>query len=204
MKSKRLHCGCELISKLYFYVSNHRGCYWITSPHQVVNWFQNCIFTWAITGKNSFWSNPKWLWIDFKIVFLREQSQGDSWKSDRWSCCELISKLYFYVSNHRHILELSGRLIVVNWFQNCIFTWAITGYTTTYSLLQQLWIDFKIVFLREQSQGYWNVIVMAFSCELISKLYFYVSNHRWYWHIDTDILVVNWFQNCIFTWAITG
>ena len=137
-------------------------------------------------------------------------------------------KLYFYVSNHKYGLHLHLPAHVVNWFQivflreqsqgvvniqrevggcelisNCIFTWAITSFSKTYSKVTMLWIDFKlyfyvsnhktprirvfggqvvnwfqIVFLREQSQGRTEKELHICCCELIS--------------------------NCIFTWAITS
>ena len=97
---KILWCSCELISncmftwaitsvelnkptvvelwidfKLYFYVSNHKVSNFCSFNSRVVNWFQ--------------------------IVFLREQSQDNSYQTQKNLCCELIS--------------------------NCIFTWAITS-----------------------------------------------------------------------------
>ena len=111
----------------------------------------NCIFTWAITSQRVKLIRGLWLWIDFK--------------------------LYFYVSNHKHLCGVDLGSLVVNWFQivflreqsqvaitfappklccelisNCIFTWAITRTYLLFHLQFLLWIDFK--------------------------LYFYVSNHK--------------------------
>ena len=111
----------------------------------------NCIFTWAITSQRVKLIRGLWLWIDFK--------------------------LYFYVSNHKHLCGVDLGSLVVNWFQivflreqsqasafendsfiscelisNCIFTWAITRKEQKIIHEQLLWIDFK--------------------------LYFYVSNHK--------------------------
>ena len=66
-----------------------------------MNWFQNCIFVWAITSYNNKVSKHIALWIDFKIVFLCEQSQGVILHDKGGIGCELISKLYFCVSNHK-------------------------------------------------------------------------------------------------------
>ena len=127
---------------------------------------------------------------------------------------------------------------------NCIFTWAITRVNFDDYANLELWIDFKlyfyvsnhkegytdviamhvvnwfqIVFLREQSQGFWRSLYTRRSCELISnciftwaitseasqfmitkklwidfKLYFYVSNHKMLVLQVIVYLVVNWFQ----------
>ena len=162
----------------------------------------NCIFTWAITRTTAEHTVTFALWIDFK--------------------------LYFYVSNHKSAPIAKDIGAVVNWFQivflreqsqepflplktyrccelisNCIFTWAITRLYSRQIYLVKLWIDFK--------------------------LYFYVSNHKYFCCILYHLQVVNWFQivflreqsqvnkfhfcsrsscelisNCIFTWAITS
>ena len=144
------------------------------------------------------------MWIDFKIVFLREDSQASGNRLLFLACCELISKLYFYVRIHKNkpfLLLLGG---VVNWFQNCIFTWGFTRTGTNGKTTVVLWIDFKIVFLREDSQEMILSLVLLQSCELISKLYFYVRIHKWTRWRCQWFAVVNWFQNCIFTWGFTS
>ena len=143
------------------------------------------------------------MWIDFKIVFLCEQSQVKASLSFFSSCCELISKLYFCVSNHKIYPCGFSSLFVVNWFQNCIFVWAITRSQIGILNVTLLWIDFKIVFLCEQSQECLYQQQFLWCCELISKLYFCVSNHKWCNCLIFCYTVVNWFQNCIFVWAIT-
>ena len=119
----------------------------------VVNWFQNCIFVWAITRLKGGSINKSLLWIDFKIVFLCEQSQAYKVKCTHCGSCELISKLYFCVSNHKPYGHMEYFFTVVNWFQNCIFVWAITRIEVGKEYDLALWIDFKIVFLCEQSQA---------------------------------------------------
>ena len=170
--------SCELISKLYFCVSNHKRLFSCRVYLWVVNWFQNCIFVWAITRWRILRHRWDTLWIDFKIVFLCEQSQALAFNKALADGCELISKLYFCVSNHKKERANLTGCIVVNWFQNCIFVWAITSSKSLRVNRKRLWIDFKIVFLCEQSQVFIKKTILIDSCELISKLYFCVSNHK--------------------------
>ena len=135
---------------MYFYVSNHKLFNWIQNKFKVVNWFQivflreqsqdsvyfllcnpccelisNCIFTWAITRQ-----------FQFHYLHLRCELISNcifTWAiTSPWYATALAwllwidFKLYFYVSNHKHIFWREYNALVVNWFQ--------------------------IVFLREQSQ----------------------------------------------------
>ena len=178
--------------KLYFYVRTHKRNFKHLLLLLVVNWFQ--------------------------IVFLREDSQVFSLKTQTYKGCELISnciftwgltskplqliccvwlwidfKLYFYVRTHKRLLVRKFERLVVNWFQ--------------------------IVFLREDSQET-NPLTLVFPCcELISnciftwgltrrvprvnvnfvlwidfKLYFYVRTHKVLLSILNGCFVVNWFQ----------
>ena len=144
------------------------------------------------------------MWIDFKIVFLREDSQETLSIAVCKVRCELISKLYFYVRIHKYNGFNDSLLCVVNWFQNCIFTWGFTSNFSCIFKLIMLWIDFKIVFLREDSQAPRLSLQSQQRCELISKLYFYVRIHKNSEILKGYQLVVNWFQNCIFTWGFTS
>ena len=144
-----------------------------------MNWFQNCIFMWWITanGREIIYKNL--LWIDFKIVFLCDESQLLYRNLASSLSCELISKLYFYVMNHSTLETLPIQYLVVNWFQNCIFMWWITARTSNLYFQLLLWIDFKIVFLCDESQPSRLKGTLEARCELISKLYFYVMNHSY-------------------------
>ena len=170
--------SCELISKLYFYVRIHKWIIFCRCRVIVVNWFQNCIFTWGFTREYLLLIHQWLLWIDFKIVFLREDSQATSSRQTHKTGCELISKLYFYVRIHKPQNYENISHLVVNWFQNCIFTWGFTSWVHRNCYYLRLWIDFKIVFLREDSQAWWQLQAVTVSCELISKLYFYVRIHK--------------------------
>ena len=111
------------------------------------------------------------MWIDFKIVFFvrnhkakvinklltavvnwfqncifREESQDMFWRPIEIVSCELISKLYF--------------------------SWGITRNEEYLNTIEELWIDFKIVF--------------------------FVRNHKFECVTVKPPCVVNWFQNCIF------
>ena len=89
-------------------------------------------------------------------------------------------------------------LIVVNWFQICIFDISETINLFLFSNHHQLWIGFKFVSLTYQKQYMQKRIRLKSSCELVSNLYL--------WHIRNNQLlkerfadtVVNWFQICIF------
>ena len=173
-----------MISKLYFYVRIHKQAIYRYTDLTVVNWFQNCIFTWGFTRTSSIAILCIWLWIDFKIVFLREDSQGCLRIQMLMLGCELISKLYFYVRIHKVNPVVKSLTKVVNWFQNCIFTWGFTSLNLWFTSALPLWIDFKIVFLREDSQVFFFKAFSIKGCELISKLYFYVRIHK----VNPDVL----------------
>ena len=189
----------------------------------VVNCFQNCIFTY--------------------------DSQRISFGLLKRLCCELLSELYFYlwfptmnitiknasmlwiafrivfllmIPNQLQILE--KYLIVVNCFQNCIFTYdsqqiqICFTFSVCCELLSELY--FYLWFPTDAT-----AVTEAVSCELLSELYFYL----WFptkmakpesfivlwiafrivfllmipniFQIDFQLEnVVNCFQNCIFTY----
>ena len=202
-----------------------------------------CIFTWGFTSNTHTGAPSRLLWIDFNLyfyvrihkqaermneqpavvnwfqfVFLREDSQVNSFTAFTSIGCELISnciftwgftrdslqalkgyalwidfKLYFYVRIHKQATLPCLRLGVVNWFQ--------------------------IVFLREDSQACKPIAQRQVGCELISNciftwgftrlygktnswpllwidfnLYFYVRIHKLLLSGLLLCIVVNWFQ----------
>ena len=169
---------CELLSNWYFYVRTHRNNFKQNKAVIVVNCFQIGIFTWELTGKSVVYWLYSSLWIAFKLVFLRENSQAGEIEWIAFTSCELLSNWYFYVRTHRNLLYLVLVGEVVNCFQIGIFTWELTGINARSCNWTRLWIAFKLVFLRENSQGcnhYWQ---SKTCCELLSNWYFYVRTHR--------------------------
>ena len=163
-----------------------------------MNCFQNCIFT-------------------YDSQHISSQELDDY-------CCELLSELYFYLwfptrnffrwckimlwiafrivfllMIPNKISETDSELVVVNCFQNCIFTY--------------------------DSQQKYGLTPKTAGCELLSELYFYLwfptdTAHRLLWiklwiafrivfllmipnekaFLELLTTVVNCFQNCIFTY----
>ena len=164
----------------------------------VVNCFQNCIFTY--------------------------DSQQKRVGSYDWSSCELLSELYFYlwfptynlVENNLELLWIAFRIVFLLMIPNDI---------KNSSQPNQLWIAFRIVFLLMIPNWAYGNERGRHCCELLSELYFYLWFPT-YWGWKTcgcllwiafrivfllmipnlmlpavkDILVVNCFQNCIFTY----
>ena len=190
--------GCELLSELYFYL-------WFPTKAHLVTWLNQ-------------------LWIAFRIVFLLMIPNASTNAPTGVASCELLSELYFYL-----------------WFPTL---------SPHYSNCLQLWIAFRIVFLLmiPNFLRFWvhqNTVVNCFqnciftydsqlflflkdsgvSCELLSELYFYLwfptTNCRTIRRLalwiafrivfllmipNTEglkpnlMIVVNCFQNCIFTY----
>ena len=194
---------CELLSKLFIFVTRHNECRLIGILVLVVNCFQNCLSSWHDTTCSKVFRERKLLWIAFKIVYLRDTTQpGETTIRKRWSC-ELLSKLFIFVTRH-NIREKDGRQFgVVNCFQNCLSSWHDTTKPYPQPQRQELWIAFKIVYLRDTTQHFGFNCYFQPSCELLSKLFIFVTRHNFVWVLNSDILVVNCFQNCLSSWHDT-
>ena len=91
----------------------------------------------------------------------------------------------------------------MNWFQIDTFMWWFTVFIAKAIGMGQLWIDFKLILLCDDSQLKNKISLRDRSCELISNWYFYVMIHsarHWFWNTG---VVVNWFQIDTFMWWFT-
>ena len=137
-----------------------------------MNCFQNCIFTWH--SQSSLLSSNACMVVNcFQNCIFTWHSQSIRSVIDDELSCELLSELYFY-------LAFAVGDSILHYLQGCellselYFYLAFAVHTRrTYTHIR-LWIAFRIVFLLGiRSQG------------KLKKL---------------NTLVVNCFQNCIFTW----
>ena len=170
--------SCELLSKLYFYLwfptqrtnTINQFMLWIAfkivfllmipnnlnrmlSTNSVVNCFQNCIFTY--------------------------DSQPTHSRYELLNCCELLSKLYFYLWFPTS-LRLRRRFPLLWIAFKIVFLLMIPNGKIEFSSAYTLWIAFKIVFLlmipnRQHSQVYLLCVVNCFQ----NCIFTYDSQHKY-------------------------
>ena len=155
----------------------HSRIYRRRNTMKVVNWFQIDTFMWWFTVDVGGYISPDLLWIDFKLILLCDDSQSQALILILIVCCELISNWYFYVMIHSRRLTYLQHVVVVNWFQIDTFMWWFTVSLCNLYSVVQLWIDFKLILLCDDSQSKGIKAPKETCCELISNWYFYVMIH---------------------------
>jgi len=123
-----------------------------TTWAKVVNWFQIDTFMWWFTVIHSRFNIHNVLWIDFKLILLCDDSQLSCLLPVPTIGCELISNWYFYVMIHSYNYWLWNVTYVVNWFQIDTFMWWFTVSPAVVTEGNELWIDFKLILLCDDSQ----------------------------------------------------
>ena len=189
---------CELLSELYFYLWFPTLVFFCLYWSTVVNCFQNCIFTY--------------------------DSQPSALVSPEVSCCELLSELYFYL--WFPTTKTNFNLFIKLWIAfRIVFLLMIPNFSTEVIIPQLVVNCFQNCIFTYDSQRTSFYKRMKLCCELLSELYFYLWFPTWglfmnwttmLWiafrivfllmipnnSIDYNELdcVVNCFQNCIFTY----
>ena len=120
--------GCELLSKFIIFVTRHNVAIMLPSALAVVNCFQNLLSSWHDTTVLSLCHQLGWLWIAFKIYYLRDTTQRNSTKTLVLMCCELLSKFIIFVTRHNWNIFILGKQPVVNCFQNLLSSWHDTTF----------------------------------------------------------------------------
>jgi len=64
-----------LLSKFIIFVTRHNNKKLKDLSEDVVNCFQNLLSSWHVTTLKRFLTTSLWLWIAFKIYYLRDTSQ---------------------------------------------------------------------------------------------------------------------------------
>ena len=199
----KLIWSCELLSKLFIFVTRHNDVNRHHDCNRVVNCFQNCLSSWHDTTINSIRCTNWELWIAFKIVYLRDTTQLFFKGISIHHSCELLSKLFIFVTRHNPRISSKMNSVVVNCFQNCLSSWHDTTFSFCLFADKLLWIAFKIVYLRDTTQPTTSRQWITPSCELLSKLFIFVTRHNMMAYCRIIICVVNCFQNCLSSWHDT-
>ena len=151
--SHLLNC-CELLSKFIIFVTRHNFLLVSVIFWLVVNCFQNLLSSWHVTTFRNLLAFYLVLWIAFKIYYLRDTSQLVEFLRLFLHRCELLSKFIIFVTRHNFVSFFNIISIVVNCFQNLLSSWHVTTYGYHRRLIRQLWIAFKIYYLRDTSQPF--------------------------------------------------
>ena len=113
----------------------------------VVNCFQNCIFTY--------------------------DSQPSEKKEESKVGCELLSELYFYLWFPTQLVYESGRVLLWIAFR-IVFLLMIPNKTKTLQVQMLVVNCFQNCIFTYDSQRIWKNCIMPICCELLSELYFYL------------------------------
>ena len=203
----------------------------------------NCIFTWGFTRKRRHSFTCLWLWIEFKLYFYVRIHKAPIKELRKLGVVNWI-QIVFLREDSQAQISITGNDTRCELNSNCIFTWGFTRSNSSCFSLGRLWIEFKlyfyvrihknrinsiyrskvvnwiqIVFLREDSQGFFINPSILGGCELNSnciftwgftskglelksksslwiefKLYFYVRIHKVKREQSYSQMVVNWIQ----------
>ena len=147
--------------------------YYLRNSSSVVNCFQNCIFTW----------HSQYVFVEQKHLLG----------------CELLSELYFYLAFAVGLTAGYNHAVVVNCFQNCIFTWhsqcckRIAFCICSCELLSELY--FYLAFAVSERNG-----LTTYKLWIAFRIVFLLGIRSFIQAFPRALTVVNCFQNCIFTW----
>ena len=90
--------------------------------------------------------------------------------------------------------------IVVNCFQKLLSSWWRTTSNGADPASNRLWIAFKNYYLRDEGQHQIASVLLASSCELLSKIIIFVMKDNWKWCSTLMLMVVNCFQKLLSSW----
>ena len=137
-----------------------------------------CIFVvWNSSDANLIRANL--LWIGFKILYLCGLKQYLFAFWIKYPRCELVSKFCIFVVWNSNLIVFSRLLIVVNWFQNFVSLWSETVKKIMYTIVSELWIGFKILYLCGLKQSRGGMELCVHRCELVSKFCIFVVWNSW-------------------------
>ena len=188
-----------------------------------MNCFQNCIFTYdsqhSRTSQGSRNSCELLSELYFYLWFPTRQKQQGHWQA-LW----IAFRIVFLLMIPNLVIFSPSTRVVVNCFQNCIFTYdsqpklTLSGDWLRCELLSELYFYLWFPTFTSTSK-------FTLRCELLSELYFYLwfptsgwflilsqalwiafrivfllMIPNWHWWEHKWKIVVNCFQNCIFTY----
>ena len=139
--------GCDLLSKLYLWLTSYILSVRLDLSEIVVICFQNCIFDLLHTSPGSFTDDTFMLWFAFKIVSLTYFIHHSKGKGGKLKGCDLLSKLYLWLTSYINDKKQIIKWLVVICFQNCIFDLLHTSSCKCRCGSFVLWFAFKIVSL---------------------------------------------------------
>ena len=199
-KSRNRTCclSCDLLSNLYLWtIGNNYSINWQKKP-SVVIYFQICIFEPLETTLLVVRFRLHPLWFTFKFVSLNHWKQLLSVMQMVNTCCDLLSNLYLWTIGNNHEPIIIKTLMVVIYFQICIFEPLETTGFSRKNTEQELWFTFKFVSLNHWKQLCKLIGLLIFCCDLLSNLYLWTIGNNVSCLICGSRKVVIYFQICIF------
>ena len=138
---------CDLLSKLYLWLTSYIQRISTSWRARVVICFQNCIFDLLHTSNRFRFYHVNGLWFAFKIVSLTYFIHLIGASIEASACCDLLSKLYLWLTSYIFLwIDFHFRIVVIC-FQNCIFDLLHTSILNLSKEVAPLWFAFKIVSL---------------------------------------------------------
>ena len=144
---KEASARCDLLSKLYLWLTSYINIHLRNNAYCVVICFQNCIFDLLHTSPIFGADYNDELWFAFKIVSLTYFIHLKTLCNTNQRGCDLLSKLYLWLTSYICRYNSSLCDIVVICFQNCIFDLLHTSFDDIFLNEKELWFAFKIVSL---------------------------------------------------------
>ena len=198
MKEKKTKKSCDLLSNLYLWTIGNNTHWVYLCICRVVIYFQICIFEPLETTQRISTDDGNMLWFTFKFVSLNHWKQRDGEVHHVQPCCDLLSNLYLWTIGNNRLTKQSPQILVVIYFQICIFEPLETTEQTNAPSSIMLWFTFKFVSLNHWKQ-------LDFDTQPnIHWLWFtfkFVSLNHWKqqkFHRVALTYVVIYFQICIF------
>ena len=190
--------SCDLLSKLYLWLTSYIMWGVFVYVFLVVICFQNCIFDLLHTSTLSGCISLHLLWFAFKIVSLTYFIHHLIICKLRLTSCDLLSKLYLWLTSYIRLFVFYFAHFVVICFQNCIFDLLHTSTKSKDYQFLKLWFAFKIVSLTYFIHQCALAWIEQKSCDLLSKLYLWLTSYISNYLFVYNGTVVICFQNCIF------
>ena len=141
---------------------------------------------------------PHVLWFTFKFVSLNHWKQHIVYGGVFNKSCDLLSNLYLWTIGNNSAPTRRIELLVVIYFQICIFEPLETTSIAALSWPLSLWFTFKFVSLNHWKQPKSTICPKRRSCDLLSNLYLWTIGNNFACNETRRFGVVIYFQICIF------
>ncbi len=191
---------CELLSNCIFAWKGHNRGRHVWHLRPVVSCFQIVSSPGKATTRTQNGNAGTQLWVAFKLYLRLERPQPSGCAALKLDCCELLSNCIFAWKGHNKVNYRPLSLSVVSCFQIVSSPGKATTVMDINSVLQMLWVAFKLYLRLERPQLSIGSATPLLLLWVAFKLYLRLERPQHHRKGSQSHRGCELLSNCIFAW----